>query len=109
MKEKAEIGYDSGCIFCTHSINWLRRHDRHGRLSYKALPSGASCVTLQDKSGDWKASTAALRALGHLGGMWSVSSKVLLMIPRPIRDRLYCIIARHRHITGSEGVQNNAE
>ena len=109
MAKQAEIGYDGECTFCIHSVNWIRRHDRHCRLSYKALPSGATCVTLQDESGDWNASTAVLRALRHLGGVWRVIAGMLMIVPRPIRDAVYRIIARHRHFTGPGGVQNNVE
>ncbi len=111
MEKKIEICYDGDCTFCQSSMRWLRRHDHHDRLSYKNLPKGASSVILRDEEGIWKASTAVLRALGHLGGVWKVMSKILLLIPRPIRDAIYQIIARYRNCfsTRAQATQNNVE
>lgn len=110
MAKKAEIGYDGTCRFCNNSVNWLRRHDRHNRLSFKKLSSDSSCVTLSDDKGTWEASTAALRALKHLGGLWRMVAQVLMIIPRPLRDAIYRTVARKRHfIVGSGATQNTAE
>lgn len=111
MVEKVELGYDRDCKLCNHSINWLRRHDRKGRLSYRALPPGAECVTLSDEAGNWESSTAVLRAMKHLGGGWRMVARILMIVPKPIRDAVYRMIARHRHrwIIHSEASQNNAE
>ena len=111
MSRKIEINYDDQCVFCQRSVNWLRKRDHRGRISYSALPPGASCVTLRDEAGTSQASTAALRALRHLGGGWRMTANVLLMIPRPIRDAVYRVIARNRRrrVTECEATQNSAE
>ncbi len=110
MAKKIELGYDGECEFCNYSVDWLRRHDRHNRLSFKELPSGSSCVTLSDEKGTWEASTAALRALKHLGGRWSMVAQVLMVIPRPLRDSAYRMVAIRRHlITDSGATRNTAE
>ena len=111
MSRKIEINYDDQCAFCQRSVNWLRKRDRRGRFSYAALPPGASCVTLRDEAGTSQASTAALRALRYLGGGWRITANVLLMVPRPIRDAVYQVIAsnRRRRITEREATQNSAE
>ncbi|MCY4001337.1 MAG: DCC1-like thiol-disulfide oxidoreductase family protein [Bacteroidetes bacterium] len=111
MSKKIEINYDGECAFCASSIRWLRQHDHGNQLSYKTLPKGASCVKLEDEDGTWEASTAALRAVGHLGGKWRVISRILMLIPRQVRDALYRLIAKHRHSlsTGVQATQNNAE
>ncbi|MCY4170084.1 MAG: DCC1-like thiol-disulfide oxidoreductase family protein [Bacteroidetes bacterium] len=111
MEKKVEICYDGNCRFCESSMQWLRRNDQHDQFNYTTLPKGASHVILKDEEGTWKASTAALRAMGHVGGIWKILSKIFLMIPRPIRDGMYYIIARYRNhfTTRAQGVQNNAE
>ena len=111
MVEKVEIGYDRECEFCNHSIKWLRRRDRKGRLSYRALSPGAECVTLRDEAGNWESSTAVLRVMKHLGGGWRMVALILMIVPKPIRDAVYRMIARHRHrlIIHSEVSQNSAE
>ncbi len=111
MSRKIEIKYDDQCVFCQRSVNWLRKRDHSGRFSYAALPPGASCVTLRDDAGTSQASTAALRALRHLGGGWRITANILLMVPRPVRDAVYQVIARNRRrrITEREATQNSAE
>ena len=111
MSRKIEIKYDDQCVFCQSSVNWLRKRDSRGRFSYAALPPGASCVTLRDEAGTSQASTAALRALLHLGVGWRITAHALLIIPRPIRDAVYRVIARNRRqrITDCEATQNSAE
>lgn len=107
MAKKIELGYDGECEFCNYSINWLRRHDRHDRLSFKKLPPDSSCVTLSDEKGIWKASTAALRALKHLGGPWRMVAQLLMIIPRPLRDAVYRMIAKRRHLIVDSGATRN--
>ena len=111
MSRKIEINYDDQCVFCQRSADWLRKRDHRGRFSYGALPPGASCVTLRDEAGTSQASTAALRALLHLGTGWRIIARALLIIPRPIRDAVYRVIARNRRqrITDCEAAQNSAE
>ena len=41
-------------------------------------------------------SAAALRSARYLGGAWRLASAGYL-VPRPIRDALYDLVARHRH------------
>jgi predicted DCC family thiol-disulfide oxidoreductase YuxK len=41
-------------------------------------------------------SAAALRIAGYLGGWWSLLV-AFWIIPRPVRDWMYNVIARHRH------------
>ena len=41
-------------------------------------------------------SAAALRVLRYLGGGWAVLATVGAIVPRPVRDWMYDIVARHR-------------
>jgi predicted DCC family thiol-disulfide oxidoreductase YuxK len=41
-------------------------------------------------------SEAALRVAAYLGGLWRVAL-VGAVVPRPLRDALYDLVARHRH------------
>ena len=42
-------------------------------------------------------STAALRVLRYLGGVWRALGVLGAIVPRFIRDAVYDLIARHRH------------
>jgi predicted DCC family thiol-disulfide oxidoreductase YuxK len=42
-------------------------------------------------------SSAVLRVLRYLGGPWRLLAWLGGLLPRPLRDRAYDVIARHRH------------
>ena len=41
-------------------------------------------------------SAAALRVAGYLGGAWTLA-RAAWLVPRPLRDAAYDLVARHRH------------
>jgi predicted DCC family thiol-disulfide oxidoreductase YuxK len=41
-------------------------------------------------------SAAALRVAGYLGGAWTLA-RAAWLVPRPLRDAAYDLLARHRH------------
>jgi predicted DCC family thiol-disulfide oxidoreductase YuxK len=50
----------------------------------------------------WLRSAAALRAAEYLGGPWRLAA-IAHLVPPALRDRVYDLIARHRHtLFGSE-------
>jgi len=42
-------------------------------------------------------SEAVAFVLGELGGVWGLAAPLLRIIPRPIRDWFYKVVARHRY------------
>ena len=44
----------------------------------------------------YKRSEAVLRALGQLGGMWSIAT-IFLIVPRGFRDFIYRCVANNRY------------
>lgn len=108
--------YDGTCGFCAESVQLVLRHDRRGALKFAALdsPFGQavrarhpelatvdSVVWYEPGSGDggerlYTRSSATLRVAGYLGGGWRLLTAARL-IPSSIRDRLYDLVARHRH------------
>jgi predicted DCC family thiol-disulfide oxidoreductase YuxK len=108
--------YDGTCGFCAESVQLVLRHDRRRTLRFAAL-QGAYGSALRarhpeleavdsmvwvDPAGVGKAeqvlvrSDAALRVARYLGGWWNVAT-IGKLLPRPVRDALYNLIARHRH------------
>lgn len=108
--------YDGTCGFCAESVQLVLRHDRAGSLRFAPLqgelgrairaahpeldevdsmvwvepgPGGAAGRVLTR-------SDAALRIARYLGGWWHLL-RAGRVVPRPLRDRLYALVARHRH------------
>lgn len=108
--------YDGNCGFCAQSVQLVLRHDRKTTLRFAPLQGafgGAICVrhpalaavdsivwvdpaTADRPERVLVRSDAALRVARYLGGWW----RLLLvghLVPRPIRDALYNLVAKHRH------------
>jgi predicted DCC family thiol-disulfide oxidoreductase YuxK len=96
-------------------VQFVLRHERTHRLRFAALDSDVgrqvrarhpeladvdSMVWVESpgESGEHVSirSDAALETARYMGGPWRLST-IGSLIPRAIRDRLYDLIARHRH------------
>lgn len=108
--------YDASCGFCASSIQFILRHDRNGLLRFAALDSAFGRAVLERHARLRRLdsvvlvepaveripervsvrSVAALRIASYLGGPWRLL-QLAGIVPRPLRDLLYRIIARHRH------------
>ena len=110
--------FDGECGLCHASVRFILRHERHPTLRFAplagqfgaavqarhpALASANSIVWVTDAEGPEERvlirSAAALRAARYLGGPWALLGMFVVM-PRPIRDWLYDLVARHRHRVG---------
>lgn len=109
--------YDGVCGLCNRLVQFLLKHDKHGRLRFASLQSDFAAKALQRHGIDPKdldtlhvienyeqpdervlqRSNAILRAGRELGGLWSVSSAAAKVIPRPLRDVFYRFVARNRY------------
>lgn len=110
--------YDGSCGFCAESVQFVLRHDRRRRtLRFASLQGTAgsevrarhpeldevdSVIWYEHDRGSGHdvllvRSSAVLRVLRYLGGMWRLLAWLGAVVPRPIRDRAYDFIARHRH------------
>ncbi|MRR22999.1 DUF393 domain-containing protein [bacterium] len=103
--------YDGECSFCSSQVRFIRSHDRKNSFRFVPLQSqeGKSLLrssgisendpdTVVYASGETVdiRSSAVLKMLGELGGLWRLT-KVLLILPPGFRDFFYRIIARNRH------------
>lgn len=106
--------YDGSCGLCAASVQFVLRHDRRGRLRFAPLdgPTARRLLAGHPELGEvdsviWVGvapggtravarSTAALRVARYLGGWWH-GLRLLWLIPRPVRDWAYDVVARHRH------------
>jgi predicted DCC family thiol-disulfide oxidoreductase YuxK len=103
--------FDGDCGLCQRSIRAIARFDRAGRFRFAPLSGPTATRVLTGRNLDTKSretvvlvdgdvvatrSSAALRVVAILG--WPIKAlAVLWLIPRPIRDALYNLVARHRY------------
>jgi len=108
--------YDETCGFCARSVQLILRHDRRGTLRFAAL-QGAYGAEVRSRHPElagidsmvwvepatpgnperlWVRSGAALQMVRYLGGLWHVA-RAAGVLPRPLLDAAYNLIARHRH------------
>lgn len=114
--------YDGTCGFCAASVQWVLARDRVGTLRFAPLQgetarpilarhpelAGVDSVvwvegreqaleTLKALERVRVRSDAALAVGRYLGGFWGVAARIAAPVPRALRDRVYDLIARHRH------------
>ena len=101
------VFFDAGCGLCTGLVRLLGRANRDGRLRFEPLSGDVARRLLQpvelaaDSLWLWEngrlrgRSTAVLRLMWLLGWPWNLAAP-LLLVPRPLRDRVYDAIARRR-------------
>jgi predicted DCC family thiol-disulfide oxidoreductase YuxK len=108
--------YDGTCGFCADSVQLVLRHDRRGTLRFASLQgefgqavrarhpelSRADTVVWVEPASAGRdervllRSDAALKVAGYLGGRFHLA-RAAALLPRPIRDAAYNLVARHRH------------
>jgi predicted DCC family thiol-disulfide oxidoreductase YuxK len=100
------IYYDGYCGLCDRFIGFVLARDRKGRYRYAPLsgetargrfgdPEQPQTVILEEAGTVRVRSDAALAIVAGLGGGWKLV-QLLRIIPRPVRDWVYDLIARHR-------------
>lgn len=102
--------FDGDCLFCQRSVRFIHRHDRTNafRFAARQTPVGErllaeagvglapNSMVLLDEDGTWLRSDAVLRIAAKLGPPWS-AARLLLLVPRAIRDAVYRVVAAVRH------------
>ncbi len=105
------VVFDGICNLCNSTVDFLLKNDPNGRLSFVPLqilndsahfPPGLpndlqdNTVMFIDRGILYTRSAAALRIAGYLRFPWPLL-RVFAIIPLPVRDWLYDIIARNRY------------
>lgn len=109
--------YDGTCGFCAESVQFVLRHDRRRTLRFSSL-QGPTALDIRSRHPEldvvdsviWfepadsahpeqllTKSSAVLRVLRYLGGVWRPLGILAAVVPRALRDAVYDLIARHRH------------
>ncbi len=108
--------YDGVCGLCNRAVQFLLKRDRYDRLRFASLQSDFAATLLKrhdidhqdldtvyvvlDQGKDTEAllakSDAALFFATEIGGVWNLA-RLARIIPRPIRNWVYDLVARHRY------------
>ena len=101
--------FDGVCVLCSGGASWMMRYDKRGRVNFapaqEALGQAlyAHYGVNMDESylliANGRAFTASrgyLELCWILGGWWHIL-RVAAVIPEPLRDRLYALVARNRY------------
>lgn len=103
--------FDGVCNLCNASVRFAVRRDPPARVRFASLQSDVARRLLKDCPRDvWQqdsivliergqcymASDAVLRISRYLRWPWPIL-RGLLLVPRPVRDAAYRVIARHRY------------
>lgn len=100
--------FDSECLLCSKSVQWLIKRDPKGLITFAPLQgetarqhltsayiSGLNTVVLKKETEIYIRSKAILHLCKYLKSPWSWLS-YLRYIPRPIADAFYKLIAKYR-------------
>jgi predicted DCC family thiol-disulfide oxidoreductase YuxK len=107
--DKPLIVFDGMCVLCSANARFVLKHDRHGhfRLTAAQSPLGAALYELHGLDPDatmlviedGKALTESdsfIAIARGLGWPWRAASAARI-VPRPVRDAFYRLIARNRY------------
>lgn len=108
--EAPTVFFDGTCGFCDHTVSILMQLDRRRRLTFaplqgetalrllpESLRSNPQSVVLWDGEDLLRESSAVVRILWRLSGVWSVVAAIVWLVPAPLRDAMYRLVARNRH------------
>ena len=102
--------FDGVCGLCNHSVDFVLRNDRRGTIRFaplqgqtasKLLPEAdlrnLNSVVFQVRGQAFRQSTAIVGLLREMGGVWSLLGLLLWLVPSPLRNLGYRIVARFRY------------
>jgi len=106
----AIVFFDGVCGLCNSSVDFVLRHDRRGRMRFAPLQGETAArllpaadrenlgsLVLWEDGQAWRRSTAVVHILWKLGGIWTVPAAVLWLIPSPLRNAGYRVVAKLRY------------
>lgn len=110
--------FDGDCPLCSRSVKWILDHDPGGALRFAPLQGETARPILSRHGFDPDAvdpdtvllvldaggpaeraldrSSAAVAVLRYVGGVWGLCGALLWLVPRPLRNLGYRLVARNR-------------
>lgn len=109
LRNQPVVFFDGVCSLCNATVDFIIARDREGRFTFAPLQgeyaakvlrpeqvTDLSTVVLVEGNEILTRSDAFLRIASHLGGAWRLA-EILRIVPRPIRDAVYRVIAANRY------------
>ncbi len=109
--ERSIILFDGVCNLCNTAVQFVIKHDAKDQFLFASLQSGEAkkmltthtlstkeptSFLLVENNKIYSRSTAALRVLRKLNGLWRFLY-VFIIIPKFLRDGIYDFIAKNRY------------
>lgn len=104
------VYFDGVCGLCNRSVDFILRRDQQARFQFAPLQGETaasrlpeadrrqlSSLVLETPQGLFRRSSAVVRILRRLGGVWWLAGSLLWLIPRPLRDCCYSLVAGNRY------------
>ena len=103
--------FDGICHLCDGAVQFILPRDQQGRIHFCPIqselgsrlyrehgldPTTPHTMLLLTPQGACKESAAALEIARQLGWPWRLAG-ILVLIPRPVRDAAYRLVARNRY------------
>lgn len=101
--------FDNICVLCSGGASWLMRLERAGDVQFTAAQGelGEALYRHYGMAMDdtylfiangraWSKSEGYFQLAKQLGGIWKLSA-IIRIVPRPLRDAFYDMIARNRY------------
>ena len=102
--------FDGECNFCNRSVQFIIKRDQNKKFKFASLqstigrelvekhsiPKSIDSVVLVDNERAYTKSSAVLRIALGLDRYWNLLS-IFLLVPVPIRNIVYDLIAKNRH------------
>lgn len=106
----AVVFFDGVCGLCNHTVSFLMSRDRQGVLKFAPLQGDTAARLVPQKARQdlnsfvfannkhlYYRSGAMARILMRIGGVWRILGAILWLIPWPLRDAGYRIVAALRY------------
>jgi len=107
--EHPTVFFDGVCNFCNRSVNFFLSRDRNGRLRFAPLQGTTAqelgseytqnldTLVFRREGQTWTHSSAVVRILWTIGGFWAMMGSLLWLVPKPIRNFGYKVVAKNRY------------
>ncbi|HUQ68246.1 MAG TPA: DCC1-like thiol-disulfide oxidoreductase family protein [Planctomycetaceae bacterium] len=110
LPQRPIVFFDGVCGLCNFWVDFLISRDPDGRLAFAPLQGETARQLLSESDRQslhslvlwtqpwaYRKSAAVVRIAWQLGGVWSVLGTMLWLVPLPIRNLGYDVVARNRY------------